>query len=64
MNQVNSNDLSQYKECMKLVNIALNKACKAGVYSLDEAYFIKIATANLEKIVETHGSDTKPKDQS
>lgn len=37
-----------YDESLKLISNALNKSCSAGVFSLDEAYLIKIALNNLE----------------
>ncbi len=53
-------DLAQVKECIKLVNNALNKASKGGVYNIDEAYLIKVAMSNIEKVFE---ADEKKKDE-
>jgi hypothetical protein len=46
-------DPGQHKEAIKLINNALNKACKTGTFSLDESYIIKIAMSTLEKAIDT-----------
>jgi len=51
MNNLNSTELAQYQESVKLINNALNKSCKAGTFTLDESYVVKIALSNLEKVV-------------
>ncbi len=55
-------DLAQIKECIKLVNNALNKASKTGAYNIDEAYLIKVAMANIEKVFESDESSKKKDD--
>lgn len=45
-------DLSQYQESLKLINSALNKACKSGTFNLDEAYLIRVAFSTIEKTLE------------
>lgn len=50
------NTEQQYKESLKIITNALNKACKSGAFVLDESYIIKIALANLEKLVDKHES--------
>jgi hypothetical protein len=52
-------ELVQYQESLKLISNALNKACQKGVYTIDEAYLIKIAFSNLEKAVETIETSNK-----
>jgi len=59
MNQNNAIDLNKSNECIKLINNALNKACKGGIFSIDEAYLIKIAFSNIEKIIESVNKETK-----
>lgn len=51
-NQNPTDTLLQYRESMKLLNNALNKACKTGAYTLEEAYLIKVASSNMEKLIE------------
>ena len=54
-------DLSQYQESLKLINSALNKACKSGTFNIDEAYIIKIAFSTIEKALEQlDTSEKKP----
>lgn len=53
MSQI-TNDMTQMKESLKLINNALNRASKAGVYNIDEAYLIKLAVGNMEKLIETY----------
>lgn len=54
-------DLAQYQESLKLINNALNKACKAGTFTIDEAYLIKIAFSTIEKTLEQSDySKSKP----
>ena len=48
--------MEQVKESFKLINTALNKSCKEGVFTIDEAYIIKIATNNLDKFIESKES--------
>ena len=43
-------DDQTYKESVKIISNAVNKACKTGVFTIDEAYIIKIALATLEKV--------------
>jgi len=52
MNQENPLEILnivQLNESCKLIKNALNKACLAGSFNIDEAYLIKIAINNLEK---------------
>ena len=42
----------QYKDSLKLITNALNKASKSGTFLLDESYIIKLALMNLEKALE------------
>jgi len=49
---MSNTEQSQNKESIKLINNALNKACKSGAFTLDESYVIKIAISNLEKAVD------------
>ena len=49
---MSNTEQSQNKESIKLVNNALNKACKTGAFTLDESYVIRIAMSNLEKAVD------------
>lgn len=49
MNNSGNTELAQYQESLKLINNALNKSCKSGTFTLDEAYVTKIAFSNLEK---------------
>lgn len=44
-------DLNNPDECLKLLNTLLNKSCKAGVYTIDEAYLIKLSLMTLEKTI-------------
>lgn len=48
----NTDQQLQYRESLKLITNALNKACKSGAFLLDESYIIKIALSNLEKAVD------------
>ncbi len=43
-------DILQIKESFKLIVGALNKAAKGGIYSIDEAYYIKLSTTNIDKL--------------
>lgn len=52
-------ELIQYQESLKLINNALNKACQKGVYTIDEAYLIKIAFSHLEKAIENIETSNK-----
>jgi hypothetical protein len=52
-------DISKLNETLKMVNNALNVGCKGGVYSLDEAYLLKIGASNLEKAVKVLDSYQK-----
>jgi len=45
-------DKEQMNESLKLITNALNKACTNGTYNIDEAYLIKIALNNLNKLLE------------
>lgn len=45
-------DLAQLKESTKLINNAFNKSCKGGLFTMDEAYLIKVACTNIEKLIE------------
>lgn len=51
--------IEQIKESMKLIVTALNKSCKAGNYTLDEAYILKIACSNVEKLIEAFENNAK-----
>jgi len=45
-------DLNQIKEALRVLNVSLNKGAKGGVYTIDEAYVIKISISHIEKTVE------------
>ena len=47
MNQDNQDKITS--ESIKLITNALNKACQAGIYSLQEAYAIQIALNIINK---------------
>lgn len=51
-------DLTKPEECLKLVNTMLNKSCKAGVYTIDEAYLIKLSMITLEKTINKNTEST------
>lgn len=54
-NTLNTTDpLIQFRESIKLLSNALNKACKGGTFTLDEAYLIRIATNNMEKLIDMY----------
>lgn len=45
-------DMTQLKEALRVINVSLNKSAKSGVYTLDEAYVVKISLSQFEKAVE------------
>lgn len=45
-------DMVQIKESMRLITTALNKSCKVGAFTMDEAHLIKISTLNIEKLID------------
>ncbi len=38
---------------LKLVQDKVNKACQAGVYTIDDAYLLKVSFDNLNKSIKT-----------
>jgi hypothetical protein len=64
MNQNQNDPLLQYRESMKLLNNALNKACKTGAFTVDEAYLIKVSATNMEKLIELVEKKEQPSNQS
>lgn len=40
------------KESLRMINACLEKGNKAGAYTLDEAYVVKVALSNVTKAVE------------
>jgi len=47
---VNINDL-QSKELIEITMNALNKSAKAGVFTIDESYMLKVVLDKLSKMV-------------
>jgi hypothetical protein len=45
-------DMTQIKESLRILVASLNKSAKGGIYTLDEAYIIKVSLSNIEKTVE------------
>ena len=45
-------NFAQIKESFKMINLSLEKGCKAGVFNLDESYLIKISLNNLGTYLE------------
>lgn len=54
-------ELSQLKESLKLINNALNKASKSGVYTIDESHLIRLALTNIEKLIDACETSLKLK---
>ncbi len=44
-------EIDKLQESVKLIVKALNTSCKEGVFNLDDAYLLKIASSNLERSV-------------
>ncbi|CAH6421765.1 Hypothetical protein KVN_LOCUS451 [uncultured virus] len=44
-------NIEQLKESFKLIVKALNSGCKAGIFTMDDSYLLKLATSNIEKTI-------------
>lgn len=52
-------DIGKLNDTVKMVGSALNTGCKGGIFSLDDAYLLKIGVSNLEKAVKVLDSYQK-----
>ena len=44
--------IESLNESLKMISLSLDKACKTGGYSLDEAFLLKTSCNNIQKCIE------------
>jgi hypothetical protein len=45
-------NMAQLQESIKVINLSLNKSCKSGTFTLEEAHLIKVCMNNIETAID------------